>query len=904
MRITGQLLRRRSSKPLNEVRHLDLSSTNIVTLNQLELCPKLTTLIASHNLLESVNNLDSCPELWKLDLSHNKLRDINGLGRFSVLGCLILSNNCLDWCDLEDIQQTHILNLSLHGNPKLEKDPYYRMHVIDSFPLVWMLDGILITSAERQQVQKFFAESELKEHPVRHKISKKKCFTPTPLQNLLVNGPFGEKTQHWIKRFPLQEKLTQELDKRRLCYLAYNFQEEFRLQLQRSKSTESETDEELFMAVFDQREREKEKSNMLLLLLVATFEFDISEHVLQQTLDIAKLSKIGCYDTKNIFLLPKKEQASMASLLLSGVKIDRDAKIDDGLYDCLYLCLCDLVSAWHKLTNNHMVSRPSGIRDILAAEIVQLFCIVPAFLLLVQKETGLLELVSSATKESDIEEQLYSVVMKAKAKGTKPDEMLQGISSYILKKVYSKYNCQFGKAAGNILPKEPNPFLRTSSYSKRISTGDESQQYRTSFCLTRTQNIPKNRHGSTVRKIGKALSPRVKSLERLPALGDQFFTSDHQVCGHIVAMPEKNVVLVKLDAAIPVCNSARDLQRSSTRMKRSDNGNRFIYVNTEMLEWNCRGYWKVQQITKDHYSTRQPRQLSKNESNSLHESYLANTVKKQLPVEVWMSFSTLENSPGKSENIMSDGNAVSQNVRDLVKDCLEHAKITNEGSIHENPCLQDEITMEYKKSLENGTKQQKEGKDFQRNGNTSAPEEMKEHADEVESVTENEDDSKLEFTTDDNMISRTENERLEAWKFFRNVKGGLSPDKVTKLWASPGVPCPTPRVEPERNKHNNHTKSRKHLSFPLPGWMEDFQYKNRQASRAVESVCYARKSERERRWTPIISNTANFTSGYPSQSFKSFNANGELDFSRERRPRRHHSDNVQASLKSNGYEQR
>ncbi|CAB3977157.1 uncharacterized protein LOC110062170 [Paramuricea clavata] len=438
MRITGQLLRSRSKRPLNQVRYLDLSSTNIVTLNQLELCPKLTTLIANHNHLESVPNLDCCPELWKLDLSHNKLQDINGLCRFSVLGCLVLSNNCLDWSDLEGLHQTHILELSLHGNPRLEKDPYYRMHIIDCLPLVWMLDGRLITSAERQQVRKFFSESELTERPVRHKISRKKRFTPTPLQNLAVTGVFGEKTEHWMKRFSLHEKLTQELDRRRLRYLAFNLQEEFRLQSQCSNSNERKTDEEIFTAVVEQRENDREKSNMLLLLLVAALEFHIPEQVLQQTLDIAKLTKIGSHDTKDLFLLPKKQQCSMASLLLSGVKIDRDAKRDDGLYDCLYLCLYDLVSEWHKLTNNHNIPRKSGVRNILAAEVVQLFCIVPAFLMLLEKDTGLLELVSSATKEPDIAEQVYSLVAEEKSKGTKPGEMLQEMGSYILKKVHMK----------------------------------------------------------------------------------------------------------------------------------------------------------------------------------------------------------------------------------------------------------------------------------------------------------------------------------------------------------------------------------------------------------------------------------------------------------------------------------
>lgn len=61
-----------------------------------------------------------------------------------------------------------------------------RRHVIDSLPLVWMLDGVLVTAAERQQVSRFFKNSEVLERPVRHKLKNiKSCrFIPSHLKEL------------------------------------------------------------------------------------------------------------------------------------------------------------------------------------------------------------------------------------------------------------------------------------------------------------------------------------------------------------------------------------------------------------------------------------------------------------------------------------------------------------------------------------------------------------------------------------------------------------------------------------------------------------------------------------------------------------------------------------------------
>jgi len=43
----------------------------IVSLERLELCPKLQTAIVRGNKIESVPDLRCCPQLWKLDLANN-----------------------------------------------------------------------------------------------------------------------------------------------------------------------------------------------------------------------------------------------------------------------------------------------------------------------------------------------------------------------------------------------------------------------------------------------------------------------------------------------------------------------------------------------------------------------------------------------------------------------------------------------------------------------------------------------------------------------------------------------------------------------------------------------------------------------------------------------------------------
>lgn len=95
---------------------------------------------------------------------------LDGLARFVALGMLDLSCNNVDWPELRKIRHMHIMHLHVQGNPKLDKDPYCmgnfhrdswlshkkgssvcldRYHLIDIFPHVWMLDGLMVTGRHK-----------------------------------------------------------------------------------------------------------------------------------------------------------------------------------------------------------------------------------------------------------------------------------------------------------------------------------------------------------------------------------------------------------------------------------------------------------------------------------------------------------------------------------------------------------------------------------------------------------------------------------------------------------------------------------------------------------------------------------------------------------------------------------
>lgn len=584
MRITAQFLRSKCKGPLPAAEYLDLSNSEIVVIEKLSNCPKLQTLVLRGNKIYEVSNLECCSQLWNVDLSNNEIKSLDGLSRFVAIGTLNISNNDLTWHELGKIRHIHILNLSLHGNSQMEKDPYYRIHLIDCLPHVWMLDGRIITSAERLQVKHFFHDSALTSKPIRHKLSKD-WFIPTARKKIEVNGIYGPKATKVMTSFPANGVHNIEIDKKRLKYLGYNIQEDLVID---KKYTNREFQVMKYRRAFiedllEARPEDRERCNMLLLFLVASLEFVLPTHLVKETLDTAKLNKIGQVYSMDLFLLPRDVRCLLVCILLGAVKIDKDDKEDGGLYDKLYLCLFYTVSELVKLSHSSNTKQTAvksklntlyyDYKSLLASEVVQLLCIVPAFFQYVAKDVGVMNLVVTATGDLDIKDKITAVSTNVSQEGGEVRRLYEELSELLLQKVQEQS-------------------LNISNKAPKMSKCDE--------ILTSRKALPMRNSGSLemAEFHAKGITspekdpPRVLSAKRsaernrkkFPHLGDPLLLGP-QTLGKIVSLPQPFVALVAMDS-VPVANGAME-----SKLKASED--HYTYVNMEQLMWDeALSFWK------------------------------------------------------------------------------------------------------------------------------------------------------------------------------------------------------------------------------------------------------------------------------------------------------------------------
>jgi hypothetical protein len=337
MRITLQLLWKHAQEPLEEVELLNLSGNKISGIEELEHCPSLQSLILSNNSISVLHNLTSCHQLWSLDLTGNRVKSLHGLSKFPVLGSLKLSCNELEWAELARLSHMTLLSLTLSGNPQLDSDPYYREHVVDLLPNLWVLDNRIITASERRHVSQFFQKSETSSQPVWRKASER-VFVPTFMKDLLVNGVFGKKTTHLMAHFPASYTHNTEMDRRRLHYLAHTLEEE--IKKYSSKEMEGEGRVPELSRMMETRNISTEQSTtMLLILILAHLEYGLPHDILMETLETAKLTKIGEVGCADVFDLPSDMMLGVATLLLGAAAIDRQNKKEGGVYKKLFASL-------------------------------------------------------------------------------------------------------------------------------------------------------------------------------------------------------------------------------------------------------------------------------------------------------------------------------------------------------------------------------------------------------------------------------------------------------------------------------------------------------------------------------------------------------------------------------------
>ncbi|XP_050401356.1 uncharacterized protein LOC126818166 isoform X2 [Patella vulgata] len=587
MRITSQLIRQQATGPLPSLEYLDLSSLDIDCIERLASYKKLQYINLQGNNIQDIYNLECCPQLWSLNLSCNQIQCLDGLSRFLCFGTLILSNNDLSWKELVKIRHIHILNLSLHGNPQLEKDNYYRIHVIDCLPNVWMLDGRIITSAERIQVKNFFQDSALTEHPVRRKLTRD-WFVPSTMKHIELTGLFGQKATSLLTKFPVNAVHNIEMDRKRLQYLAYNLQEDLVIE---QKATKSKYQYVKYKKTFLEdllsvRCEEREKCNMLLLLLVASLEFILPTHLVQETLETTRLQKMGKVYCMDIFLLPRDVRCKVVSILLSAVKIDKDDKENGGLYDKLYLCLFFIVSELTHISQTSIEcnQKPPKYQTLyyeykclLAAEVVQLLCIVPALFDYIEGDVGVMNLISMATRDKKINQTLSQILETSSLQMKSDNQVFEEISDFILKKIQEQMMNMSNKTSPTYTQADIIINKMKALPMKRINTPLHRAEYH-------AKGVSSPEH----------LKSRTDPKSPVPQLGDLILLGP-QTFGKIINLPQPNIVLVSIDA-VPVSNGAM-----VCKLKESDD--HYTYINMKYLTWepaNC--IWKPIDTVGDRFT--------------------------------------------------------------------------------------------------------------------------------------------------------------------------------------------------------------------------------------------------------------------------------------------------------------
>ncbi|XP_059140385.1 uncharacterized protein LOC131928387 [Physella acuta] len=557
MRLKAETIRKRSKVPLHVAKFLDLSGLELVKLDHLEQCENLHWLKARNNKLESDEGLENLKQLWSLDLSNNQICILNSLSRYLALGTVILSNNNLKWIDLEKIRHAHFLSISLHGNPCLDSDPYYRIHAIDCLPLIWELDGRLVTVTERLHVKQFFIDSELTEHPVRHKMGR--TFRTTAVKNIGILGVVSKQCKYIYSKFPLSETHTKHTDERRLRYLTRMVQEDILRWVSHgeNKSVDSRSSlQSMFPNHFleklmEARKADVERCNMLLLLLVISLDFQLPTSLLKSVLSAVDLDPFGSVSILPYFLLPPSHRTRVICILLNAAKVDRDnnAHLIGGLYPQLFMCIYFAVSQLTKISqtseaNMHKIksiSLHADCKALMAGEIVSLMLQVPRFLTYLQTDEGVYNLVVCAAGSEDLVDEWQEELIKAENIFNKVP--MRKVHSTVTENILAAVHTRLDKI--DVKMSDIPVGDRYLALSDSLPLKPTHSVIWASQFLTKGQPIPKLEP-----PILNPAREAAKEKPQQPKLGDKVLLSP-QVVGEISMLLAGEIALVKIDG-VPV----------------------------------------------------------------------------------------------------------------------------------------------------------------------------------------------------------------------------------------------------------------------------------------------------------------------------------------------------------------
>ncbi|CAF1149162.1 unnamed protein product [Rotaria sordida] len=559
--------------PLNRNNHdeeksnyANFNNTRIITLFQVPQYEQLQILICNGNSLTTLAGVEHIKHLWKLDVGNNQIRSLQHLSRFIALGSLILSNNRLQWIELQHIRHMFILDLRLDGNTILDADSNYRQHVLDCLPRIWMCDGIFVSTSERNQVDEFFTQSSLAQKPVRHKLARD-IFMPTNLKDRAINGLFGSKATELFAKFPMNCFVNSELDKRRIKHLAATIQD---LLLTEMRNDEGKKHDEFLMEnrhilyhMVDIRENHVEEFNMCLILLVTHMLFEIPVELLNNVFDITHIKSIGNLNIDHIFSSSEELKSMIASLIHAGTRLDRDENHPSAFNDKLFNSLSIVITNQLRQLSTLNTSQPypngsivSEAKSMVCLEVMQILIMCPLFYTLIDNPN-----VNSILKQALDRSPAYGSikdVLKNLTADEKSAEEQKDLLSPIL---------------GNILKMT----MRTLS-TKKTKKINEPLQVET----TKPEQDNSNKRQQE-RILSSPKSSQRAPIHRIPTIGDRILTAP-QTFARIVTIPDGDIAMIQFDHILAV---------NGSMIKNGSLNDHTNYVSMNNFEWDAsHDYWR------------------------------------------------------------------------------------------------------------------------------------------------------------------------------------------------------------------------------------------------------------------------------------------------------------------------
>ncbi|XP_006824821.1 uncharacterized protein LOC102807247, partial [Saccoglossus kowalevskii] len=213
---------------------------------------------------------------------------------------------------------------------------------------------------------------------------------------------------------------------------------------------------------------------------------------------------------------------------------------------------------------------------LLAAEVVQLLCIVPAFFDFIEKDNGIINLLIAATSDNSIIHKIGNIVDKARSNKNDVRRLYEDLAKFILQCIQRNAKNVINK---QISPRSQSKFVLSNGLPKRPHSSPIYSPLSTSDYIAKGRSTPDHR------RVRPLTARKWKEFDTIktPMLGDKVLAGPQNV-GYIIALPELDIALIQMDA-VPAPNGAVGVLPKNIEAH-------YNYMDMKQLEWNRSGYWR------------------------------------------------------------------------------------------------------------------------------------------------------------------------------------------------------------------------------------------------------------------------------------------------------------------------